>query len=59
MSADKANEIIRRAMTDRSVYEEMAARENEIWGRILADREESDLELEETKAGSALGIISK
>jgi SAM-dependent methyltransferase len=57
MSADKAAEIIRRAMADRSVYDAMAARENEVWGKILPEREESDLAIEETKAGSSLGIF--
>ena len=57
MSADKAAEIIRRAMADRSLYDEMAERENEVWGKILPNREESDLAIEETKAGSSLGIF--
>jgi hypothetical protein len=57
MSADKAAEIIRRAMADRSLYDEMAERENEVWGNILPNREESDLAIEETKAGSILGIF--
>ena len=57
MSADKAAEIIRRAMADRSLYDEMAERENEVWGKILPDREESDLAIEETKAGASLGIF--
>ena len=30
MSANKAQEIIKRAMSDRSVYDAMAARENEV-----------------------------
>ena len=57
MSADKAAEIISRAMADRSLYDEMAERENEVWGKILPNREESDLAIEETKAGSSLGIF--
>jgi len=34
MSADKAREIIERAMADRSVYDAMAVRENEVWGKF-------------------------
>jgi SAM-dependent methyltransferase len=56
MSADKAGEIIRRAMEDRSVYDAMAAAENEVWGKILPDRDQSDLAVEDTKAGYMLGI---
>jgi SAM-dependent methyltransferase len=56
MSADKAGEIIKRAMADRSVYEAMAARENEVWGKILPERDQSDLAIEDMKAGAALGI---
>jgi len=56
MSADKAGEIIKRAMADRSVYETMAARENEVWGKILLDRDQSDVAIEDTKAGATLGI---
>jgi SAM-dependent methyltransferase len=57
MSADKAGEIIKRAMADRSVYDAMAARENEVWGKILPDRDQSDLAIEDTKAGATLGIF--
>jgi SAM-dependent methyltransferase len=56
MSADKAQEIIKRAMADRSVYDAMAARENEIWGKILPDRERSEAAIEETKASATLEI---
>ena len=56
MSVDKAGEIIKRAMADRSVYDAMAARENEVWGKILPDRDQSDLAVEDTKAGAMLGI---
>jgi 2-polyprenyl-3-methyl-5-hydroxy-6-metoxy-1,4-benzoquinol methylase len=56
MSADKAGEIIRRAMEDRSMYDAMAAAENEVWGKILPDRDQSDLAVEDTKAGYMLGI---
>ena len=57
MSADKAGEIIKRAMADRSVYEAMAARENEVWGKLLPDRDESPLVVEDTKAAATLGIF--
>ena len=56
MSADKAGQIIQRAMEDRGVYDAMAARENEIWGKILPDRDQSDLAIEDTKAEARLGI---
>jgi SAM-dependent methyltransferase len=56
MSADKATEIIRRAMADRSVYDAMAARENEVWGEILPERESSEAAIEDTKAGVELRV---
>ena len=56
MSTDKAGEIIKRAMADRSVYDAMAARENEVWGKILPDRDQSDVAVEDMKAGATLGI---
>jgi SAM-dependent methyltransferase len=56
MRVDKAGEIIRRAMADRSVYDAMALRENEVWGKILPDREQSETAIEDTKAAATLGI---
>ena len=56
MRADKAREIVKRAMADRSVYDAMAARENEVWGKILPERDQSDLAVEDTKAAAILGI---
>ena len=56
MSADKAAEIVRRAMADRSVYDAMAARENEVWGKILPDRERSQAAIEDTKASIELRV---
>jgi SAM-dependent methyltransferase len=56
MSADKASEIVRRAMTDRSVYDAMAVRENEVWGKILPDRERSEAAIEDKKASIALRV---
>ena len=54
MSADKTLEIIRQAMTDRSVYDAMAAREGEVWGKILPDRERSEAAIEDSKAIATL-----
>jgi len=56
MSADKAAEIVRRAMADRSVYDAMAACENEAWGKILPDRERSQAAIEDTKASIELRV---
>ena len=56
MSTDKAGEIIKRAMADRSVYDAMAARENEVWGKILPDRDQSNAAVEDMKAGATLGF---
>ena len=56
MSTDKAVEIIKRFMADRSVYDAMAARENEVWGKILPDRDQSNAAVEDMKAGATLGI---
>jgi 2-polyprenyl-3-methyl-5-hydroxy-6-metoxy-1,4-benzoquinol methylase len=38
------------------MYDAMAAAENEVWGKILPDRDQSDLAVEDTKAGYMLGI---
>ncbi len=56
MSIDRAREIIERAMADRSVYNDMAARENEIWGRILPHLEQSEAAAEDAKASAALRV---
>jgi len=56
MSVDKAGEIVRRAMADRSVYDAMAARENEVWGKILPDRERSEAAIKDTKASIELRV---
>ena len=56
MSSDKTAEIIKRAMADRSVYDAMAARENEVWGKILLEWDQSDLAIEDTKAEAILGL---
>ena len=39
MTNNRAQEIIERAMRDRTVYDAMAARESEVWGKILPARE--------------------
>ena len=56
MSVDKAGEIIRQAMADRSVYDAMAARENEVWGKILLERESSEIAIEDSKAAATLRL---
>jgi SAM-dependent methyltransferase len=56
MSANKAREIIKRAMADRSVYDAMAARENEVWGEILPDLESSEARSEDVEASAKLKI---
>src|SRR6266576_649434 len=56
MSADKAQEIIKRAMADRDVYDAMAAREKEVWGKILPDLERSEAGIEDARASAMLGI---
>jgi 2-polyprenyl-3-methyl-5-hydroxy-6-metoxy-1,4-benzoquinol methylase len=54
MSLDKALEIVRQAMADRSVYDAMAARENEVWGTILPALENSQAKLEDVAATEKL-----
>jgi hypothetical protein len=56
MSADKAQEIINRAMADRRVYDAMAAHENEVWGEILPALERSEARIEDTEASAKLGV---
>ena len=56
MSVDKAGEIVRRAMADRTVYDAMAARENEVWGEILSERESSEIAIEDSKAAAMLRL---
>ena len=54
MSLDKAQEIIKQAMTDRSVYNAMPARENEVWGAILPTLEHSEAKIEDMAATGKL-----
>ncbi len=56
MSANKAQEIIRRAMSDRSVYDAMAARENQVWGKILPGLERSQTRAEDAEASLHLDV---
>jgi SAM-dependent methyltransferase len=56
MSANKAQEIIKQAMADRSVYDAMAARENEVWGKILPDLDRSEAQSEDVEASAKLGV---
>lgn len=43
-------------MTDRSVYDAMAARENEVWGAILPALEHSQAKIEDMAAAEKLEI---
>jgi SAM-dependent methyltransferase len=54
MGVDKAQEIIKQAMADRSVYDAMAARENEVWGAILPALEHSEAKIEDMAATAKL-----
>ncbi|HEY3661194.1 MAG TPA: hypothetical protein VGK91_08220, partial [Candidatus Udaeobacter sp.] len=56
MSTEKAAEIVRQAMADRSIYDAMAARENEFWGKILPERERSETAVADMKAGAELRV---
>ena len=51
-----AQEIIERAMRDRAVYDQMAARESEVWGRVLPEWERSEAKAEDTRASRELRI---
>lgn len=54
MSLDKAQEIIKQAMADRSVYDAMVARENEVWGAILPALEHSEAKIKDMAATEKL-----
>jgi hypothetical protein len=47
MSLDKARENLKQAMAHRSVYDAMAASENEVWGTILPALEDSQARLDD------------
>ena len=51
-----AREIIERAMHDRSVYEQMAARESEVWGAVLPEWERSPAKAEDVAASAELRV---
>src|SRR6266480_1316738 len=54
MSPDKAQQIIKQAMTDRNMYDAMVARENEVWGAILPALEHSEAKIEDMAATEKL-----
>jgi SAM-dependent methyltransferase len=54
VNADKAAEIVRQAMADRSIYDAMAARENEFWGKFLPYRERSEIAIADDAASAEL-----
>src|SRR5438874_1452169 len=54
MSLDKDQEMIKPAMADRSLYEAMAARENEVWGKVLPALEDSQAKMEDFAATEKL-----
>ncbi len=56
MSAEKAQDIIKRAMADRAMYDAMAARESEVWGNILPARERSEARARDEAASGALRV---
>ena len=56
MSADKAREIINQAMANRSVYDAMAARENEVWDKILPERERSEARIDDAEDSAKPGV---
>jgi SAM-dependent methyltransferase len=56
MTADNAQEIIKRAMADPNVYHAMAERENEVWGKILPERERSEARIDDTEASLKLNV---
>ena len=56
MSNNKAQEIIERTMTDRTVYDAMAARESEVWGKILPALERSEARAADATASDSLRV---
>lgn len=53
---EKAQQIIDRAMSDRSVYDEMARKEAEHWGSFLVARERSQAQEEDQMAAANLRL---
>ncbi|MEO8439051.1 MAG: methyltransferase domain-containing protein [Spartobacteria bacterium] len=56
MKSSKAREIIERAMEDRAVYAAMAARESEVWGKILPALEHSEARAADARSSASLRI---
>ena len=56
MNKEKARELIERAMNDRAVYDQMAAKESEMWGKILPALEHSPARAEDAEASAKLKI---
>jgi SAM-dependent methyltransferase len=56
MTTPEAQAIIDEAMRDRSVYERMAKREAEVWGKILPERESSAAVAADLAAVKQLGL---
>jgi 2-polyprenyl-3-methyl-5-hydroxy-6-metoxy-1,4-benzoquinol methylase len=56
MANNKAQKIIERAMTDRTVYDAMAARESEVWGKILPALERSEARAADATASKSLRV---
>jgi|ERR1700674_5751423 hypothetical protein len=56
MTNNKAQEIIERAMTDRTAYDAMAARESEVWGKILPALERSEAKAADATASESLRV---
>ncbi len=54
MNKTKAQEIIDRAMSDRSVYNAMAEREKEVWGKILPALAQSETSAADARASAVL-----
>ena len=56
MTTSEAQALIDQAMRDRSVYERMANREAEVWGKILPERENSAAVAADLAAVKQLGL---
>ena len=53
----EAREIVERAMKDRAVYDQMAKRESEVWGKILPDRERNVAFAQDQEAAVQLRLL--
>lgn len=54
--SDEARAIVREALRDRRVYDAMARREAEVWGRILPAREQSEARPRDRTAAAELRV---